>query len=91
MRPIRAEALCDLERGLFPWINSRDIPLALDDGVLENSPGQLALNTGRLHYSEALQYHRQLFFWRLYPLLWALSRTVTPHATLQTPRLETGN
>jgi hypothetical protein len=87
LQPIRAKTSCDLGTGLFPWIYSHDIQLALDDGVFEAAAYPATLQLEPLSAAEALQYHRQLFFWRLHPLLWALSRTATSNATLQSPRL----
>lgn len=67
------------------WLQSRDIPLAMEDGILELRTDSYASDLEWLGYAETVYYHRQLFFWKLHPLLWAYSRTGLPE---QNRRLE---
>lgn len=86
MRHIEANNRRDLGRILFHHIDSRDIWLALDDGAHECSPLNRSLryeHLERLQLHEAVQYQQQLFFWRINPLLWSLSRAVVTHVTRQ--------
>jgi hypothetical protein len=93
-QPIQKNRPRDLEMRFFHWIKSHDIQLALDDGIFEYPPiyhPQFYSNLDWLELSETISYHRQLFSWRLYPVLWALSRTATKNTDPSKDRSDTGN
>ena len=78
MRHLDVNHSPDLGIERFHFIKSSDIRLALDDGVQDCRPLHPILyhHLARLIPEEPLQYHRQLFYWQIFPKLWYFAQGI---------------